>query len=124
MRRSPIRRDPVTPAVVETVKLRDGQCVLAKLDLMHHCRDQWGQEHTSYALGRMTLEHVKDELRMGRRAPSDPAHLLTLCWSANLRPPTKAQRAMFREYLRTVSVEVDHSAHVDPCSPVCRVATA
>jgi hypothetical protein len=29
--------------------------------------------------GRLTLEHVKSALRMGKRAPSDMAHLVALC---------------------------------------------
>jgi hypothetical protein len=29
--------------------------------------------------GRSTLDHVKDQPRMGLRAPSDEAHLATLC---------------------------------------------
>jgi hypothetical protein len=97
--------DRVTQDVAETVKLRDGQCVLARLDPMHHCRDQWGEPHSPYDLGRCTLEHVKTELRMGKRAPSDPAHLVTLCGYANImRVPTKAQREMFRAYLASVAV--------------------
>jgi hypothetical protein len=27
----------------------------------------------------LTLDHIKDEQRMGVRAPSDPAHLVSLC---------------------------------------------
>ena len=95
--------DPVTHDIREDVFERDRGCVLARLDKAHQCRDQWNTPHPSWELGRMSLEHVKDELRMGKRAPSDPAHMVTLCWSANLRPPTKAQRAMFREYLRGVA---------------------
>ena len=112
----------MTPAVAEFVKLRDRECVLRKLEPTHRCKDQWGTPHPSWQLDRLTLEHVKTELRMGKRAPSDPEHLLTLCWAANNRPPTKAQRALFREYLRTVANP--HEAHVDPCSPTCRAALA
>ena len=97
------QRDPVTQAVAETVKLRDGGCVLARLEAWHVCRDQWGQTHAPFDLARCTLEHVKSELRMGVRAPSDPAHLVTLCGYANVNVPSKAQRALFREYLRSVA---------------------
>ena len=98
-----MRADPVTPEMAERVFDRDRQCVLAKLDKTHGCRDQWGTPHPSWDRGYLTVEHVKSELRMGKRAPSDLAHLIALCGSANLRPPTKAQRAMFREYLRGVA---------------------
>ena len=113
-----MRADPVTPEVAEFVKLRDGMCVLAKFDAMHRCRDQWGQRHSSFALGRLTLEHVKSELRMGKRAPSDAAHLVTLCGYANVNVPTKSQRAFFREYLRTIG-EHWHVELMDGCDE-CR----
>lgn len=93
------RKDPVTPETAEYVKRRDGACVLALLEPMHRCRDQWGTPIASFDLGRMTLEHVKTELRMGVRAPSDPAHLVTLCGYSNVNVPTKAQRSLMRSYL-------------------------
>jgi hypothetical protein len=93
------RRDPVTPDVAEYVKLRDGACVLSLMETMHRCRNQWGDPIAAFDLGAMTLEHVKSELRMGKRAPSDPAHLVTLCGYANVNVPTKAQRELMRRYL-------------------------
>lgn len=58
--------------------------------------------------GRTTIEHVKDELRMGLKATSDPAHLVSLCqghtedgrvaghqWNS-----TRENRAKVRGYLR------------------------
>lgn len=47
-------------------------------------------------------EHVKKDLRAGKRADSTPDRMVTLCWAANNRPPTKLQRAAFREYLAAV----------------------
>jgi hypothetical protein len=29
--------------------------------------------------GKLTLDHVKDQPRLGKRAPSDPLHLVSLC---------------------------------------------
>jgi hypothetical protein len=52
---------------------RDGGCVAARVDRSHECA------------GRLTIEHVP-ELglnALGKRAPSDPRHLLTLCLGAN-----------------------------------------
>ena len=61
-------RDKVTPDVALYVLNRDQGCVAPRLG--GSAMDCWGRNR---------LEHVKDEPRMGRRAPSDPAHLVTLC---------------------------------------------
>ena len=108
IRKTPLRRvrltpDPVTPEVREAVLRRDQTCVLWQLSNGHVCRDAWGNEHEPYDLDMLTLEHVKDELAMGKRAPSDPQHLVALCAHANIGVPSKAQRAMLRQYLREVS---------------------
>ncbi len=105
------------------VFIRDGGCVLAKLEPGHECRDVWGQKHAPNDTDRLTLEHVKTDLAMGQRAPSDLEHLVALCGLANFEVPSKAQRALFREYLRTVNAD-PHAGHVDPCSPVCRAAVS
>lgn len=119
-------RDPVTPEVRLFVLARDGGCVAVKLgESPADCRSP------------LTLDHVRDQPKVGDpivkrgpdrkhryRAPSDPAHLATVCSFHHLEGWATSHRPELRAYLRTVSVEVDHSAHVDPCSPVCRVATA
>jgi hypothetical protein len=61
-------RDRVTPDVALFVFARDKGCVAPRLG--GSFMDCWG---------RNTIAHVKDEPRMGRRAPSDPAHLATVC---------------------------------------------
>jgi hypothetical protein len=108
IRKTPLRRirltpDPVTPEVREAVLRRDKMCVLFKLDVDHWCKDAWGNSHHPEDIDKLTLEHVKDELAMGKRAPSDPQHLVALCAHANIGVPSKAQRAMLRQYLREVS---------------------
>ena len=95
-----MRVDRVTPEAREAVLLRDGRCLLSRIEPDHICRDRWGNPHPSTDLYRLTLEHVKDQPRMGRRAPSDPQHMVALCWSANVGVPSKEQRAAFRAYLR------------------------
>jgi hypothetical protein len=82
---------------------RDGGCVLAFLEAGHVCRDQWGRVHDPHDLARLTVEHVKHEIGMAVRAPSDPAHMVALDFHANLRPPTKAQRGLFRAHLATLA---------------------
>lgn len=106
-------RDRVTPELHAAVLTRDRQCVLAKMDPAHVCRDIFGNVHRSDDLGRLTLEHVKTELRMGRRAPSDLEHLIALCGFANNAVPSKAQRQAFRAYLLQVNAPAEHE-HVDP----------
>jgi hypothetical protein len=63
-----MRRDPVKATTAVRVFARDKGCVAPQLG--GSAMDCWG---------RLTLEHVKSEPRMGVRAPSDTAHLVTLC---------------------------------------------
>ena len=94
------RKDPVTVAVREAVLRRDGGCVAAVLDRAHVCRDRWGRSHASTALSKMTVDHVKDQPMMGKRAPSDPEHLATLCWEAHVNTRwATSHRPELREYL-------------------------
>lgn len=118
MRRATSKRDPVTTEVRAYVLARDRGCVAAKVEPAHVCRDMFGYPHAPTDLARLTLEHVKDQLAMGRRAPSDPAHLLALCYGTNVGVPSKELRAAFRSYLKAVEEPEDHDAHVDRC-PGC-----
>jgi len=92
-----------TPALRAAVFARDGQCVLAKLDDAHICRDTWGQPHLSTRTYLLTLEHVKRELRMGLRAENTMGTMVAMCMAGNLGPPTKVQRQAIRAYLEEVS---------------------
>lgn len=83
MRRTPLRRkpksDPVTPTLREEVLQRDDWgCVAPLLGATTFCRDRWGDRYG--AEQDLTLDHVKDQARAGKRAPSDRAHLVTLCY--------------------------------------------
>ena len=110
------RKDPVTPEMAEAVIERDRQAMVrASVDFLGSpvCiapilelgawTDCWG---------RSTIEHVKAQLRMGKRAEPRPDRLVTLCmghtepgtkaglsWNA-----TKANRAKVRAYLEEVPV--------------------
>jgi hypothetical protein len=89
------RRDPVTRDIALAVLQRDGGCVAPYL----------GGSFMDCA-GRNTLDHVKDEPRMGVRAPSDMAHLVTLCERHHLWTGwATAHRPELREYLRKVNGE-------------------
>ena len=80
----------MTPALRLAVLARDGGCVAVALgEPPHDCG------------GRLTLDHVKDQPRMGKRAPSDERHLVTLCeqhhlwngWATSHRPALRAYLA-------------------------------
>jgi hypothetical protein len=114
--------DPVTGAVRWAVLHRDRMCVLARYFPEHVCRDRWGNVHRPDDTKRLSIEHVKDELRMGVRAPSDLAHLVALCFGANVAVPSKVERQSMRDYL--LGLPGAHDAHVDPCGPTCRAGVA
>lgn len=101
-RRKP-HKDPVTSELRQAILERDQACVLSKLDPSHQCRDQWGTPHRSDDLGRLSLEHVKGESRMGLRAPSDLGHLVAMCMSGNLAVQSKVVRNQIRAYLAEVN---------------------
>lgn len=96
-------KDIVTPEVRAFVLRRDGECLAHKFDASHVCRDIWGTPHSPYDMDKCSLEHVKSELRLGRRAESDPAHLVALCAAANIGVPSKALRTYMRAYLASVN---------------------
>lgn len=101
MKRHP-RKDPVTPDLRLYVLERDRWCVAMTVDPTlaggaASCR------------GRLTLDHVQDGYgRMGKRAPSDRAHLVTLCEHHHLDGWATSHRPELREYL----------ASVEPTEPV------
>lgn len=87
-----MRRDPVTPELRLAVLHRDGGCLAPRLG-----------GNAADCAGRLTLDHVKDAPMMGRRAPSDAAHLAVLCWQHHLGGWATAHRPELREYLRAVA---------------------
>lgn len=105
--RKPLRRrqDPVTPEMAATIFLRDGGCVAPRIG--GSAADCWG---------RMTIEHVKRELRAAKRAEPVPECLVTLC-EGHTEPGRRAgyqwntdkrNRALVRDYL------ANQHTHVDP----------
>lgn len=53
--------------------------------------------------GRITLDHVKDQPMMGKKAPDDIHHLASICWHHHLDGWATANRPLLREYLKEVS---------------------
>ena len=88
-----MRRDPVTPELALFVLQRDAGCMAVR----------FGEPSTSCS-GRLTLDHVKDAPRMGKRAPSDAAHLVALCeWHHIWSGWATSHRNELRAYLREVT---------------------
>jgi hypothetical protein len=96
-------KDRVTAEVRELVLRRDAMCFLYRVDDKHYCHDAFGNPHSPFDRDRLTLDHVKDQPRMGKRAPSDPAHLVAMCHASNVAVPSKTVRELERQYLREVS---------------------
>ena len=54
-------------------------------------------------LGPLTLDHVKDQPMMGKRAPSDPQHLVTICLSHHVETGwATSHRPLLRTYLKAL----------------------
>ena len=52
--------------------------------------------------GPLTLDHVKDQPMMGKRAPSDQYHLVTICLGHHIENHwATSHRPELREYLRS-----------------------
>jgi hypothetical protein len=119
------RKDPVTPELHDEVIARDlrfaGGCVAAFLDIEHGCRDRWGRVHWASDQTRLTLDHVQDGYgRAGKRAPSDVAHLVSLCYGAHLGGWATSHRPLLREYIQRANSEgCQHVDIVSQC-PSCR----
>lgn len=98
----------VTPELHERVLRRDGRCIGAMVYPGEHvCRDQWGTQHMSDDLARMTVDHVHlvpGGIR-GKRAPDDEAHLVTMCAYLNIYGPSRGLRDAERAYLRSLYPE-------------------
>lgn len=90
-----MRRDPVTPELRLAIFARDHGCAAVTLG-----------ESPADCEGRLTLDHVKDQPRMGVRAPSDERHLVTLCWGHHLNGWATSHRPALRAYLARVNDEV------------------
>jgi hypothetical protein len=85
--------DPVTPDLRIAVLERDRGCVAVTLGAdPAGCR------------GRLTLDHVKDQPRMGKRAPSDARHLVAICEEHHLFGWATSHRPDLRAYLESVNV--------------------
>ena len=113
-------KDPVTPELRSEVFSRDGYRCLAPMLAYRHrqsiddCKGPYGG---SASLGRhgnrgpydsaaLTIEHVHMQPMLGRRAPSDPQHTLTLCAHHNVNGWASMHKEWEREYLRDLYGEI------------------
>jgi len=108
-----IAKDPVTPEIYEAVIQRDGGCVAPMLGATTPCRGPWGNSAIDargrYIRKALTLDHVKDTPRMGKRAPSDLGHLVTICWHHHLDGWATANRPLLRDYIARANEVVTSS---------------
>lgn len=98
-------KDPVTPELHDRVIRRD-MCQAARRGIATGwpCVATFLCPSTSgHCYGDLTLDHVKDHPMMGKRAPSDEQHLVTLCrWHHIDTPWATSNRPLLREYLRSI----------------------
>lgn len=99
-------RDPVTPELREEVlRLDSFRCVariISPPQTLDVCKNRWGEAVITsgrYPASALTLDHVRDQPMMGKRAPSDVRHLVTLCWHHHLDGWATAHRPELRQYL-------------------------
>jgi hypothetical protein len=92
MKRSRIRRkphrDPVTPELHDYIVTRDAGCVGPLLDMDGSC------------YGKLEIDHI-DNAGLGRRGPSVPSNLVTLCATHHFLKTTNARtwRPVLRQYV-------------------------
>lgn len=104
-------KDPVTREVFETVMNRDVDYVLCSgmaSSMRTVClAPVLDPTQSGMCSGPSTLDHVKDHPMMGRRAPSDPAHLVTLCYWHHIESGwATGHRPLLRWYLKRMSEPV------------------
>ncbi len=113
LRRKP-HHDPVTKEVHDKVIARDQWMALNRRRSMNPCvAATLLPDQSPMCSVRLTLDHVKDEPRMGVRAPSDEQHLVTLCSYHHLETGwATSHRPMLRWYLRSIYENPGPSATV------------
>ena len=99
-------RDQVSPEMYRAVIARDGGCVAPLVDPgCSPCRSQWGAVHDRSFLGMLTLDHVREEAMMGKRARSDMRHLVAICYGHHIATTgggsnwATSHRGVLRDYL-------------------------
>lgn len=108
IRRTPLKawrrkpEDKVTPDVAAFVFRRDGACVPSMLGAPGLCTDTFDNVLAATNVERMTLDHVRDHAMMGKRAPSDAAHLIVTCAGHGVQRWELANRDVIRTYLSKV----------------------
>lgn len=109
-------RDPVTEELRAEVFARDEFRCMAPIlaaqrgELADACKGRYGQRAVIgkfygdplYDLSALTFEHVHMQPMLGRRAPSDREHGLTLCWHHNTNGWASTHKEWEREYLRSL----------------------
>lgn len=120
------RKDPVTYDTAREVLRRDGyECAAPRVareigEEIDRCRAMWGQDmngtvQDGRAVGYLTLDHVRDGPMMGKRAPSDIEHLVTLCYHHHLDGWATSHRPALRDYLASFYQSAPATVPLDVC---------
>lgn len=93
-------RRPIPAALRRRVYELDGwDCVAPRLGAEDACLDLFGEPLNPAVSGQLTLDHVKDQPMLGKRAPDDEDHLVTLCWHHHLNGWATAHRPDLRRWI-------------------------
>ena len=103
----------MNPALREFVLRRDDGCVATRAN-SRFWATRWpmlqGLPDPGPCEGRITLDHVKDDLALGKKAPDDPWHLWSVCVAHHTETRAGAQwatskpvRAAARLYIRAAT---------------------
>jgi len=107
-----VHADPVTRELRQAVIYRDAKALLRVRSMLTSdpvCVAPIVDPDCGPCSGGTTLDHVKSEPRMGVRAPSDEAHLVSVCDGHSERGAkaghqwNTANRPLLRAYLAAVS---------------------
>jgi hypothetical protein len=91
--------DKVTEALANYVFARDRMTCRAPILARQH------GEPIDACQGRLTIEHVHTQSMIGKRAPSDKHHTLSLCWHHNVNGWASRHKDWERSYLLHVEGE-------------------
>jgi hypothetical protein len=95
--------DKVSPELAAYIFARDKMCIAFRVEGPSHvCRTRFGDPHPPLDVKLLTIDHVKTEARMGKRAEPTKRNLVAACGWANNEGWCSANRQAERDYLEGV----------------------
>jgi hypothetical protein len=125
LRRTPMKRtamkpwrrkdeDKMTTSVHDAIINRDRVCFIYEhFDRTHVCQDAFSNVHLPTDLLRLTVEHIKINLRSSKRGESLIETGVAMCHRGNTAVPGKTMRAAIRARLRLLYPAFWEAAHGD-----------